>query len=129
MLHESLLKYLAEIEEAVHAIPKAHVELYTEERLSPTRVNLRIRLRLSKKFLLELNDAISIEDEQLSHRRYRYHFQDQRNNLIFRYDSAPHFPDLLNFPHHKHLPHEVVPCEKPSIQDVIREVVQYIGSA
>nr|WP_253881088.1 MULTISPECIES: DUF6516 family protein [Microcystis] len=34
---------------------------------------------------------------------YRYHFQDEQNNLVFRYDSTPHFPNLSTFPHHKHL--------------------------
>jgi Family of unknown function (DUF6516) len=42
---------------------------------------------------------------------YRYHFQDAQNNLIFRYDSTPHFPELHSFPHHKHLPDQVIACK------------------
>ena len=33
---------------------------------------------------------------------YAYHFQDQNNILIFRYDNASHKP-MLNFEQHKHI--------------------------
>lgn len=33
---------------------------------------------------------------------YVYHYQRADGTLIFRYDNTAHFPDLQNFPHHKH---------------------------
>ncbi|MEA3436034.1 MAG: DUF6516 family protein, partial [Thermodesulfobacteriota bacterium] len=58
---------------------------------------------------------------QLNHLGYRYHFQDKQNNLVFRYDNTPHFPDIEGFPHHKHLSDKVTGTEKPSILEVIDE--------
>nr|WP_292849546.1 DUF6516 family protein [Nostoc sp. NMS8] len=57
---------------------------------------------------------------------YRYHFQDEQNSLIFRYDSTPHFPNLPSFPHHKHLFDNVIACEKPHIADVLQEVMKFL---
>lgn len=69
---------------------------------------MRIRLRLNQTHLLEINEATTIADNQLEFLDYRYHFQDERNCLVFRYDSTPHFPNLSTFPHHKHLPDDVI---------------------
>ena len=52
---------------------------------------------------------------------WRYHFQDQQNNLIFRYDNTPHFPDLKSFPHHKHVKNKVEESDEPLILYVIKE--------
>ncbi|MEA3359588.1 MAG: DUF6516 family protein [Thermodesulfobacteriota bacterium] len=32
-----------------------------------------------------------------------FHWQDRVDNLIKRWDNAPHFPDLKGFPHHVHI--------------------------
>ena len=54
------------------------------------------------------------------------HFQDEKNRLIFRYDSTPHFPNLPNFPHHKHLPDEVISSQKPEIAQVLKEATDLL---
>jgi len=84
-------------------------------------VNLRIRVRFQNGHMLELNEAIIGEAGRPSRLGYRYHFQDEQNNLIFRYDNTPHFPGLENFPHHKHLPDRVGGVVEPSILKAIEE--------
>ena len=74
--------------------------------------------------LFELNEAVIVEADQLERLNYRYHFQDRQNNLIFRYDNTPHFPDLENFPHHKHLSDNIISSQEPSVLEVIEEVVK-----
>ena len=101
-------------------IEDAYAELYEEEILASDRVNLRIRLRFNNGYLLELNEAITYEDE-IRHLGYRYHFQDKEKNLVFRYDNTPHFPDMKTFPHHKHLKDKVIAADKPPIVSVIEE--------
>lgn len=59
---------------------------------------------------------------------YRYHFQDERSRLIFRYDNTQHFPGLKHFPHHKHLESEVTDCERPSIPEVIEEARRWLAA-
>jgi hypothetical protein len=53
-------------------------------------------------------------------------FQDENNNLLFRYDSTPHFPNLSTFPHHKHLPNDVISCQKPEITQVLKEATELL---
>ena len=125
MLHDTLKNYLDGIEQAVlQCGGEAYVERYIEEILTPKRVNLRIRLRTKQGHLLEIHEAVAMEQGILVHLDYRYHCQDGQNHLRFRYDSTPHFPDLPSFPHHKHLPNdEVIASDRPDIESVIREAL------
>jgi hypothetical protein len=122
MLLDALVRYLEDIESAVCKLSDVYVEQYEEEYLTPDRVNLRIRIRFAKGYLLELNEATLVEHGNIKHLGYRYHFQDEKNELIFRYDNTPHYPDLKSFPHHKHSSREVIAAEKPSIPTVLEEV-------
>ena len=70
---------------------------------------------------MELNESVVAEDE-IKHLGYRYHFQDEKNSLIFRYDNTPHFPKLKSFPDHKHTKNEIVESNRPSILNVINEI-------
>src|SRR6266567_695400 len=99
MLHESLAQYLARVEQAILRCSNAYVERYTEEILTPQRVDLRIRLRFEQGHLLEINEAVIVVEDSLVPLDYRYHCQDEHDHLLFRYDSTPHFPGLPNFPH------------------------------
>ncbi len=45
----------------------------------------------------------------------------RQNNLVFRYDNTPHYPDLTSFPHHKHLQNNVIVADEPFIINVIEE--------
>ncbi|MEB3309673.1 MAG: DUF6516 family protein [Snowella sp.] len=123
MLHKLLADYLSEIESILLSLENIYIERYIEEIQTNNRVNLRIRIRWSTEYLLEINEVIIVENNSLMTLDYRYHCQDYQNNLVFRYDSTPHFPELVSFPHHKHLKTEVIACEKPSIAQVLEEVV------
>ena len=122
MLPDFLSRYLRDVETAVQKLEGAYVERYEEEILAVNRVNLRIRVRFPSGYMLEFNEAVIGESGHLRHLGYRYHFQDGQNNLVFRYDNTPHFPDLESFPHHKHLPDKVVGAKQPSILEVIEEI-------
>lgn len=127
MLHNVLANYLDRAEQAVLRCNNIYVERYTEEILTSDRVNLRIRIRFGQGHLLEINEAVVVIDDNLVPLDYRYHCQDQQNQLIFRYDSTPHFPDLASFPHHKHLPNEVIACEKPDLETVLQEAIEIMA--
>jgi len=128
MRHETLTNYLVEVEEALQALKNCYFEKYEEETLTSSRANLRIRIRFSKDYLLELNEAVTIDSGKLEHLSYRYHFQDKDNQLIFRYDNTPHFSNLRTYPHHKHLPNKVTAADKPLITEVIQEVFKYFST-
>jgi hypothetical protein len=54
--------------------------------------------------------------------KYRYHFMDDKNNLIFRFDNAPHHPTIKSFPHHKHTQEKILDSQEPTIYDVLLEI-------
>jgi len=126
MLLKLLSDYLNQVEQAIVQCENAYVERYQEEILTSQRANLRIRLRFKQTHLLEINEAIVITDNYLEFLDYRYHLQDEKNNLVFRYDSTPHFPNLSTFPHHKHLPNDVISCHKPEITQVLKEATELL---
>lgn len=123
MLHDILSRYLEDIEAVVKRLEGAYVERYEEEILASNRISVRIRIRFITGYLFELNEAAIVEANQFRRLNYRYHFQDRQNNLVFRYDNTPHFPDLESFPHHKHLRNNVVSSEEPSVIKVIEEAM------
>ena len=84
-------------------------------------MNLRVRIRFANGNLLELNEALQVQSQVLVWVDYRYHYQNTKNQLIFRYDNTPHFPDLASFPHHKHLPDQVIACARPELVRDLRE--------
>ena len=71
--------------------------------------------------MLEINESFTGEKYQIIHLGYRYHFQDAKNKMVFRYDNTPHFPALATYPHHKHLSDRVIPFDQPSIIEAVEE--------
>jgi putative IMPACT (imprinted ancient) family translation regulator len=51
--HELLTRYFEGIESAVGALRRAYIEYYGEELLTPTRANLRLRIRFESGRLLD----------------------------------------------------------------------------
>lgn len=118
--HDLLARYFARVEASVALLP-AYAESYVEEVLTAERANLRMRLRFQNGALLEINEAVIVENGMLKTLGYRYHLQSASNELIFRYDNTPHFSALPTFPHHKHLRDAVVASSKPDLLDVLQE--------
>ena len=58
--------------------------------------------------------------------KYSYHYINQKGDLIFRYDNAPHHQKLNfpSFPHHKHDRHEdnIVSSKAPFLEEVFQEI-------
>jgi len=60
--------------------------------------------------------------------KYRYHYMNKANEMIFRYDNAKHYPGLKTFPHHKHVSSEtVLENEEPDMSDVLIEIEKLIS--
>ena len=53
---------------------------------------------------------------------------DCNNNLVFRYDNAPHHKDIESFPHHKHLPNKFVSSDLLTFSELIKEIEDYMLS-
>ncbi|NER02666.1 MAG: hypothetical protein F6K17_08515 [Okeania sp. SIO3C4] len=53
---------------------------------------------------LDVLEVIRELDGKFLKKKYKYHFRNIENEMIFRYDNMPHHKQLENFPHHKHSP-------------------------
>ena len=59
-------------------------------------------------------------------RKYSFHFQDCKNNMIFRFDNADYWIDISTFPHHKHLPNKVEESGVMNLEKVFSEIAKYL---
>lgn len=61
-------------------------------------------LRFRAEFVLSDRSRLYVRETVLgpSVRKYSYHWQDEDENLIMRWDNAPDW-DVTTFPHHKHI--------------------------
>jgi hypothetical protein len=60
------------------------------------------------------------------HYAYSYIREGRR---VFRYDNAPHHPEIVTHPHHKHTGHtdRLTPADQPSLSQVLAEVEGWLG--
>jgi hypothetical protein len=58
--------------------------------------------------------------------KYSYHWQDQNDDMIIRWDNAPDWENET-FPHHRHIgePNKV----EPSFERTLEQVLKHIASA
>ena len=59
-------------------------------------------------------------------RHYRFHYMDEKENLISRWDTAPHHKDLKTFPYHIHLPDGVKECKAVTLNEVLGRIESII---
>ncbi len=71
---------------------------------------------------LQIVEKLSVETYALIKTRYAYHYQDADGMLIFRYDNAPHHPEIETHPHHKHDGDKVIAAYPPDISEVLQEI-------
>jgi len=67
-----------------------------------------------------------VAGSDLDREKYRYHFMDTSNQLIFRYDNAPHHREVATFPHHKHSLTGVTNSIAPRFAEVLAEIETHV---
>jgi hypothetical protein len=117
----TLAEYFAEIFQLMQALAGVRIERYEEQLLSATRGNLRLRLRFADQALLDISEAVVCTTETLQWLSYRYHYQEP-SGLVPRYDNAPHHPEVITHPDHKHIGDDVLASSHPTIAQVLFEV-------
>ena len=58
--------------------------------------------------------------------KYSYNYMDFSGKMIFRFDNAYHYPEIKTYPHHKHLPNNIIESDEPELIDVLIEISNYI---
>jgi len=77
---------------------------------------------------LDLYEVVSTELGYPIRISYSYTYL-QAGQRVFRYDSAPHHPEIATFPHHKHIgPQDrVTPADQPSLGQVLAEIAGWLA--
>ena len=78
---------------------------------------------------LDLYEVVSTELGYPIRVSYAYTYL-RAGQRVFRYDSAPHHPEIVTFPHHKHIgPQDrVTPADQPSLSQVLVEIAGWLES-
>jgi len=75
-------------------------------------------------FTLQFMELINIERDKITRPKYRFHLMSVNDEMIFRYDNAPHHPEIATHPHHKHVKGESVPKQSKGVglKEVLFEI-------
>ena len=116
--------YFEDIENAISSFKNIRFYSIEKKHYSHTKGLLKGIIIFTNNYKLEF---MEIKDTDISFKyKYKYQLMDKHNNLIFRYDNAPHYPTLESFPHHKHLPAATVASEEPNFIDILLEIRKLI---
>jgi hypothetical protein len=129
----NLRRHFELVENALHSNRGITVELLRLDETDPGRSGvLRGRVRMWDDSLLTFYEAFVTRGVTLTKMRYGYHFQDGTGRLIFRYDDAPHYPEISTYPHHRHVGdfatarETIEPSAPPSLLDVLGEIERHL---
>jgi hypothetical protein len=76
---------------------------------------------------LDLYEVVSTELGYPVRVTYAYAFLHEGRH-VFRYDNAPHHPEVVTFPHHKHIGTQdrLAPSDQPSLNQVLTEIAAWL---
>lgn len=103
--------------------PLIQADNSTFEMVSADMGILRGRIAFIDGFALDFRELLSTSEHD-----YRFHWMDASKKMIVRWDTAPHYKNLENFPYHKHLSRGVSSSEEMdfiAVLDHIKETIVF----
>ena len=97
----NLSHYLDRLYATIHSrreIVVEEFELFDQSATVGRTGELFMRLRFWDGSFLQVEEALVVRAFAIVKVRYSYHYQRALRALVFRYDNAPHYPDLPGFP-------------------------------
>jgi len=85
-------------------------------------VYLKGHLLIIDSSILEISIFATESRNTLSIDKYRLHYMNSAGQMLFRYDNAPHYPEIDSYPHHKHTTDKIIPSSMPSLKDILNEI-------
>jgi hypothetical protein len=126
---QHLNRYLDRLHATIHSrlgIDVEALELVEQAGTGGRTSELHVRLRFWDGSLLRIEEALVAQALAIAKIRYNYHYQRSDGTVVFRYDNAPHHPNLPGFPEHKHERNQVQPARAPDLSDVMKEIDRYL---
>jgi hypothetical protein len=125
-----ILTHLQRIETEYNSVfGVVHCSCTTNRTAGAHRASINAELRFFDNSVLFLKENVDSTQCFPDVRKYSYQYM-RNDELIFRYDNAPHHQELATFPHHKHISEDsVTNSVRPSHKDLFHEVSGYLPSA
>ncbi len=106
-MNDLITRYLIDIEMLLIKTPFIYdYEIIRADNFE-TEGKFRIKTKTNNQDTIDLFEYFTVTNNIIVIQKYHYHWQDSSNNLICRWDNAPHHKSLPNFPHHVHFPEHV----------------------
>ena len=88
---------------------------------------LRCRASFWDNSFLDIYEAVSTELGHPIRIHYSYTYV-RGSHVVFRYDNAPHHPEVVTHPHHKHIGKQqsVSAADQPSLSQVLAEAATWV---
>jgi hypothetical protein len=127
-MNRHLTEYLVKIELRLLENPIYSGYTFLRKDILYSEAKVRIKIELVNSDTIELFEYSVENDKTIISKKYSYHWQNSEGLLIKRWDNAPHYQGLDNFPHHIHLNDEnVQPNESvPNILTFLEEIETHI---
>jgi hypothetical protein len=122
-----LLKdYVASLERLLSSTPFVMGTSLSYEERPPTAGLIKAAITFSDGPQLDIREFLMLEPA-VQTLKYAYHYR-KADRLIFRYDNAndPAAKGLSTFPCHKHASERILDAEKPSLEQVLKEIISQI---
>ncbi len=125
-------EYFVHLERMFASCPHVIQTTLTKERRAPHIGFIQGAILFSQGIELFLMEFVRTQP-RLIKSKYRYHCQDAKGQLLFRYDDAPHHR-VSTFPHHKHVRtgsegETIVASLSPSLERLVNEVADLVKQA
>lgn len=124
-----LNRYLHRLYDTIISRGYVEIERLDFDELSGRQGIIEGRLKFHDGSLLDFDEVIIFRNEQIIKLRYAYHYQKESGKVILRYDNAPHYSNILTYPHHKHVGSAVEPAQVLDLSEILREIEQLIFNA
>ncbi|BBC22757.1 DUF6516 family protein [Pseudanabaena sp. ABRG5-3] len=112
--------YFVQLEEIIKEFPNIRFVSITKKIYNISQGYISGSIIFENNHRLDFVEVKNIEI--LNKIKYRYHYMNDEQVMIFRYDNAPHHTNVSTFPHHKHDGENIRESGEPSLDQVLLEI-------
>jgi len=119
--------YFAQLRKLIADCPVVASWQCEEDVRTATLGSFKARISFVDGSFLDFREFVDTSTRPVLRYSYSYHYQ-KNEQMIFRYDNAPHHPELLGFPHHKHIADSTLESQPPSMKELFAEISRLLLS-
>ncbi len=118
-------EYYAAVQAAILAAPHIIQTDVSFDEVSESECYIRGIFTLTEDYELHIAEYV-VTAPELKRLKYRYHLQSSENQMIARWDNAPHHPEIKTHPDHLHVGEKIKENPPTDIPQVLAAVLSFI---